>query len=107
MSATVVTSPDPCSKGKQQLLLDRFVRIGEVWVATDVGTKFEPVIPIFGADLIIHCRSGNRLPASVEITSEVIPGVRCASFQDKLCGKGKRALKWVRNGESGTRAAVL
>jgi hypothetical protein len=69
---------------KQELLLDGFVGVDEVWVAMCVGTKFKPVVPIFGADLIIHCCSGNHFAASVKITSEVITGVSCTSFQDKF-----------------------
>jgi hypothetical protein len=106
-SFTVVAAPDPSSKCNEELLLDWFGGVKEVWVSAGIGAELEPGVPIFCLKLVIHCCSGNRFPPSVEITSEVVAGVRCTSCQDKFCGRGKRELKWVRNRGSGTIAAVL
>jgi hypothetical protein len=82
MSAAVVTPPHPRSETEEQLLLDGFGGVGEVRVASGIAAELKPRVPVFGLDAIVHCGSGNRLPASVEVTSDVRSGVRCTSFQD-------------------------
>jgi hypothetical protein len=51
VSSTIVTLLDPCSKGKQELLLDGFVQVGEVRVTMCVGKKFKPAVPVLGQGL--------------------------------------------------------
>ena len=51
----------------------------------------------------IHCCSGNHVPCSVEVTKNVVSGIRCTCLQDCCCGKGKVAEKWEVNKVSGTR----
>jgi hypothetical protein len=77
----VVTAPDPCSKTKEELLLNGFGRVGKVGIAPGVATEFEPQVPVFGLKAVVHCCSGNRLPSSVEVTSKICFGIRCTSRQ--------------------------
>jgi hypothetical protein len=99
MSRAVVTVAlsDPHSKDNEELLLKGFFRVDEVRVAACIGAELKPIVTIFCLQLVILCCRGNNcLPASIKITSKLIPCIRGTSFQgDKLCGRGKGALKWV------------
>jgi hypothetical protein len=81
-SAAEVTSPDPRSETEEKLLLDGFGTSEQVGVLSGIAAKLEPRIPVFRLDTVIHCCSGNRLPSSVDVTSEVGAGIRCTSRQD-------------------------
>jgi hypothetical protein len=81
-SAAVVASPDPCSETDEKLLLDGFGAVEQVGVLAGFTTELEPVVPVLGLQVVIHCYSGNHLPSSVEVTSEIKAGVGSTSCQD-------------------------
>ena len=91
-------SSNPGGKGKKGLLVLRFFPDPEPWVnstAVSVGT---PIFPGFFPSLLVHCRSANRLPRRVEVTSKKIAEGGWALTQEVLCGRGKEHEKICKNG---------
>jgi hypothetical protein len=99
-SSAVVPAPDPSSEAEEKLLLDWLGAVKQVRVPPGIAAKLEPVVPVSRLAAVVHCCSCNRLPSSVDVTSEIRAGVRGTRRQDCCCGRGKRSVKWVRNATS-------
>jgi hypothetical protein len=48
MALAKVPVPDPCSETDEEALLDTICGLLEVWVASGIGAKFKPTLPVFG-----------------------------------------------------------
>jgi hypothetical protein len=94
-SSAVVPAPDPSSEAEEKLLLDGLGAVEQVRVPPGIAAKLEPVVPVSRLAAVVHCCSCNRLPSSVDVTSEIRAGVRGTRRQDCCCGRGKRSVKWV------------
>ena len=90
-------STNPGGKCEEIGLLEGSGQISEVRVDTGLCSVVGPVGPGGKSSGIVHCRSANRCPRSVEITLHQGPEGGWTLFQGRFCGRGYMESKRVRN----------
>jgi hypothetical protein len=87
---------NPCGKGKEVSLFFLARLVAQPGVDVALACIGRPVVPGGGTGLVVHCRSANRCPRSVEITLDHRSEGGWTLCQRRFCGKGYEESKMVR-----------